>query len=85
MPLSLAGSLTAVKFPCPGELPLNLNRIERFPEVSKGRNPNPSKPNIDKPYIEVVKNMFRLRQSFQAGREYLFLNQVNSPLRSLEA
>jgi len=50
MLLAPAGSLTAVQFPCPGKLPLNLNRIERFPEASKGRNPNPSKPNIDKPY-----------------------------------
>ena len=34
--------------------------------------------------IVVLKNMFRLRQPFQAARGYLFLNQVNPPLRSLE-
>ena len=34
-------------------------------------------------FIELLKNMFRLRQSFKVVRGRLFLNQVNSPLCSL--
>jgi hypothetical protein len=33
MPLALAGSLTAVQFRLPAELPLNLNKIEHFSKV----------------------------------------------------
>ena len=34
MPIALMGSLTAVQFRCPAELPLNLNKIEHFLKVS---------------------------------------------------
>jgi hypothetical protein len=34
MPLALAGSLMAVQFHGPGELPLTLNKNERFANVS---------------------------------------------------
>jgi len=34
MPLALTGSLTAVQFRCPAELPLKLNKIEHFSKVS---------------------------------------------------
>jgi len=34
MPLALTGSLTAVQFRYPAELPLNLNKIEHFSKVS---------------------------------------------------
>ena len=34
MPLALAGSLTAVQFRYPAELPLALNKIEHFSKVS---------------------------------------------------
>jgi len=34
MPLALAGSLAAVQFRYPAELPLNLNKTEHFAKVS---------------------------------------------------
>jgi hypothetical protein len=39
MPLALVGSLTAVQFRYPAELPLALNKIEHFSKVST-TNPN---------------------------------------------